>query len=317
MAMQPVESSQIAAVGFDEESFTLDVEFKRGGLYRYFDVSPEVFDDLLKAGSVGSFFGKEIKGKYRFEKLGAPAKPTAVADKVESSEPVVEMPDDPQELKQHAITFSAEIRALVINTPEHYIQAAEDLKRVAAAKKAAQERVDRIKKPAYLTYQEALALEKDVLNPIIAAETYLKGGIATYRQEEERRRRAAERLLQQEAQRVADAEARKRADDLALRDAAIAEAQGDPEKAEEILMAPRDVVPAFVPPVVLQKEVPQVEGISSSKKWTFRITDETLIPRQYLMVNEPAIRSVVKALKQNTQIPGVEVYSEDSVRVRA
>jgi KTSC domain len=68
--MQPVESSLIAAVGFDPFTQTLTVEFKRGGKYLYRGVSPEVYDDFLAAESIGEFFLSKIKPVFTdWEKL--------------------------------------------------------------------------------------------------------------------------------------------------------------------------------------------------------------------------------------------------------
>ena len=69
MNRQPVSSSNIASVGYDAESSTLEVEFNNGSLYQYFDVSENVFHELLSASSVGSYFANNVKGHYRFSKL--------------------------------------------------------------------------------------------------------------------------------------------------------------------------------------------------------------------------------------------------------
>jgi KTSC domain len=68
--MIPVESSLIAAVGYDPFTHTLTVEFKRGGKYLYRGVSPEVYDDFMAAESIGKFFLSKIKGSFDWEKLG-------------------------------------------------------------------------------------------------------------------------------------------------------------------------------------------------------------------------------------------------------
>jgi len=70
MNWQPVESSQISEVGFEEPS-TLGIRFKpnkqqalagqNGSEYHYANVSPEMFTALVEAVSVGQFFGEHIK----------------------------------------------------------------------------------------------------------------------------------------------------------------------------------------------------------------------------------------------------------------
>lgn len=69
MQMKPVDSSNIAAVGYDEESETLQVEFLNGGVYQYFDVPLSVYDGLYRADSPGGYLAAHIKGRYRYSKV--------------------------------------------------------------------------------------------------------------------------------------------------------------------------------------------------------------------------------------------------------
>lgn len=47
----------------------LDLTFKSGGKYRYFDIPQNVFNDFVQAGSRGRFFQENIRSQYKFEKL--------------------------------------------------------------------------------------------------------------------------------------------------------------------------------------------------------------------------------------------------------
>lgn len=67
MEMEPVVSSQIAAVGF--ENGTLRVEFKSGSQYDYSGVPESVFLALKSADSVGRYFGANVKGSYPYQKV--------------------------------------------------------------------------------------------------------------------------------------------------------------------------------------------------------------------------------------------------------
>ncbi|MCF6205295.1 MAG: KTSC domain-containing protein [Sulfurovum sp.] len=68
--LQEVESSMLAEVGYDAESSRLVVRFTRGPLYEYLDVPLSVWEDLLGADSVGSFFSNFIRNEYTYSKLG-------------------------------------------------------------------------------------------------------------------------------------------------------------------------------------------------------------------------------------------------------
>ena len=45
----------------------------------------------------------------------------------------------------------------------------------------------------------------------------------------------------------------------------------------------------------------------------FEVTDPALVPREYLIDDETKLRKVVGALKGDTIIPGVRVYSEKAL----
>lgn len=66
MNMIPVSSSNLVAIGYDEASSTLRVEFKTGGNYDYYDVPQREFDGLRTASSHGEYLARNIKGKYRY-----------------------------------------------------------------------------------------------------------------------------------------------------------------------------------------------------------------------------------------------------------
>ena len=61
---------------------------------------------------------------------------------------------------------------------------------------------------------------------------------------------------------------------------------------------------------------PKVKGISSQDVYKWRIVNEDLIPKQYLMVNEKLINQIIKQTNGSFEIPGIEIYKEKSVRVK-
>lgn len=64
-----VASSTIRAVGYDEHSQTLEVEFKSGGIYQYKGLPKSVYDRFKAAPSKGKFLAQFIKGKYQTVKV--------------------------------------------------------------------------------------------------------------------------------------------------------------------------------------------------------------------------------------------------------
>lgn len=63
-AMQKVSSSNLSAVGYNEDSKELYVEFKNGNTYKYRDVPKQTYADLLSAESIGSKFNKSVRTVY-------------------------------------------------------------------------------------------------------------------------------------------------------------------------------------------------------------------------------------------------------------
>ena len=59
----PVESTAIRSVGYDGN--TLTVEFHTGRSYDRPGVPPEVYHGLMNASSMGAFYSKFIRGRYK------------------------------------------------------------------------------------------------------------------------------------------------------------------------------------------------------------------------------------------------------------
>jgi len=62
---QRVESSAIAAIGYSKRRHILEVEFTNGPIYRYLDVPPAVYRDLMSAESKARFYDSNIRRHYR------------------------------------------------------------------------------------------------------------------------------------------------------------------------------------------------------------------------------------------------------------
>ena len=69
MERTAVRSRDIAIVGYDAESSTLEVVFRRGGVYHYFNVPEGVYHGLMSAPSRGIYFDRHIKHEFRYQKM--------------------------------------------------------------------------------------------------------------------------------------------------------------------------------------------------------------------------------------------------------
>ena len=196
------------------------------------------------------------------------------------------------------------------------------LKSIKGLQKQINETFDPIVKAAHLAHKEAKSQKSKVEAPLKEAEGIIKPKIAAYNAELEKQRRAEEdriRQEQEERERKAREEAEKAEEEARLKVAAEAEEVGmSEEEVDEILDHALPVEVAPVQPVApAPAPVPKMSGVSTRKKWLYRITDATAIPREYLMIDEKKIGGVVRAAKGAVIIPGVEPYSEDVVSARA
>ncbi|MCZ2102631.1 MAG: KTSC domain-containing protein [Chitinophagales bacterium] len=69
MNRQTVNSSNIASVGYDEATSTLEIEFLNNSIYQYFDVPQHIYQVLMNADSHGKHLAQNIKGVYRYSKV--------------------------------------------------------------------------------------------------------------------------------------------------------------------------------------------------------------------------------------------------------
>lgn len=69
MERKSVSSSNIASIGYDEATSTLEIEFLNNSIYQYFDVPQHIYQGLMNADSHGQYLAQNIKGVYRYSKV--------------------------------------------------------------------------------------------------------------------------------------------------------------------------------------------------------------------------------------------------------
>lgn len=69
MERTPVSSSSIADIGYDEATLTLEVGFRNGTVYQYFDIPHAIYQEFMASSSKGTFLSAQIKNHYRYVKL--------------------------------------------------------------------------------------------------------------------------------------------------------------------------------------------------------------------------------------------------------
>lgn len=64
-----VVSDMMSSVGYDSSTAVLEVEFRNGYVYEYFDVPRDHYDALLAAPSKGRYFNASLRGKFHHRRL--------------------------------------------------------------------------------------------------------------------------------------------------------------------------------------------------------------------------------------------------------
>ena len=194
---------------------------------------------------------------------------------------------------------------------------------------------------AFDLHKTLVKQEKSFLAPLQTAESAIKSKISTFlaeqekiRQEEQRKARekaeAEERRAREEKERqqreweAKEKAKREEAEKLAAegkeeeaRKARLA-ADKAAEKAEEREQQAAEV---HVPAPIVDSKVEQQKGISAKVNWKFEIVDEEKVPNEWKIVDEPAIGKIVRGIgnkdRVEKMIPGIRVWSESTVSVRA
>jgi hypothetical protein len=190
-------------------------------------------------------------------------------------------------------------KSLVIKTGEAFEEAAGFLKSIKGSLATIEDwRIERTK-PLNDTVRKLNADAKEASAPWLEMERILKGAMITYSDEQDRLRA----LEQRRANEAAEKE-RQRLQAIADK----AAAKGQEGKAETFAERAASVVAP-----VAQQAAPKVASVTVPVVWVFEITDEALIPREYLSVDESKIRKVVTALKGGTNIAGVRAYAQKRI----
>jgi hypothetical protein len=59
----------LAAVAYEPEPRTLYLRFRSGGVYGYFEVPEDLYQEFLQAESRGRHFLSRIRGQFRYQRI--------------------------------------------------------------------------------------------------------------------------------------------------------------------------------------------------------------------------------------------------------
>lgn len=180
--------------------------------------------------------------------------------------------------------------ALAITSDEIVKSATNDLSIISTLKKAMDDKRKTLLAPLKAQMDDIRETYNYLMAPVLEADKITRGKILAYRQEQERKRQEAEDIARMERE-------------AAERKAALT---GEP------VVVPEAVEGPAAAPDRYHAEMGTL-GKSLLHKW--EVLDFALVPDQYKKIDAGAITNVVKASKGKIVIPGIKVWSEESLRV--
>ena len=69
MEREQVSSSNVKSIGYNINTSILEVEFKNGRVYQYFNVPINVYNAFINASSIGKYLNSNIVGVYKYTEL--------------------------------------------------------------------------------------------------------------------------------------------------------------------------------------------------------------------------------------------------------
>jgi hypothetical protein len=331
-----VDSSMLASIGYDPATLTMEALFKREGLYSHPDISPDHFERVLHPGpehdhSVGKAYNALIRplrsGRKIGTKLGepldgvtaegapepAPRIREALTASLDAAPAAAPLPAEVQAVESKSSSLAVQALEIKVTDPDTQVLAADMLITVAQMQTEIEQTFAPMKSAAYTAHRVICQQETNLKAPLVAAEAALKRQIAEFVTEQNRLAAAADEEARRQAQIAANREAEAASVDQALEQAVKLEARGDIKAAEAVLANPAPVSPRYMAPARTQPNVARTPGISTKEGWDFRITDYHAIPREYMLINETAIRAAGKNTQGRAKIAGIEFFPKTVV----
>ena len=217
-----------------------------------------------------------------------------------------------RELETKALTLAEEARLLAVTDQPSYELAAERLLAVADLRREIVAHHEPLKRSTHAAWQQILAAEKRLLDPVTDAERVYKSAIAAYEGEQRR--------IEAEARAKAEAEVRRMAEEQREREIEQAEAEGaDLAEVTAMIAAPLPTIR----PQGQQPAFQSARGITTATNWKGEVVSLELLVKavaagkatsSLVMANETAINQLARATRGTLEVPGIRFFSQATVR---
>jgi hypothetical protein len=215
------------------------------------------------------------------------------------------------ETRTKALAIPDQARAIIVRDQATLDAAKLFLHDVDALQAEIDETFDPQISQAHKLHKSLLAEKKKFSEPLERAKTIVGRKAADFLAEQERDRREAERKrleAEEKAREVAE---------KAVNTAEKLEADGKDKAAAAVVNQAHNRVDEILGAAPEVPEELDTSGLTVREDWKFSIVNEALIPREYLMPDEKKIGRIVRALKDQANIPGIRAYAEKGVATRA
>lgn len=228
------------------------------------------------------------------------------------------------ELQKVGAAILAEVEQFrIVTTDEQSALAASMGARLKGQRAIVAELYDEPIDKAYALHKDLCTRRKTLDDPLKQAIEVVRSSVGAYESRKkaeadrlERERQEVIRKAAREAEELRQrqlAEARALEEDRRLQEAQKLADAGRTVAADAMLAAPvvvavPPVVEVYTPPPVVYTKPADVKRTTENWKW--RILDIDAVPREYMILDETKIGRVVRALKGETRIPGIEAFND-------
>ncbi|MCK4497272.1 MAG: hypothetical protein KAU24_03695 [Candidatus Aenigmarchaeota archaeon] len=200
------------------------------------------------------------------------------------------------ELRTQSSHFPERAGFIVVNSQNTLNRANDFLKDIKAFLKHLDDFFDDNIARLHKAHKEAKAQKTHFEDPPKRALAIVREVIRKYLVEQEGLRREAEEKARQEKEKK-------------FEEARELEKEGKKEKAEEIRKE-ETALATPLPPVV------KANGTHLRTHWTWQVVDIDKVPKEYFVLDALKINSIVRAMKDKTNIPGIRAFQESTVATR-
>lgn len=207
--------------------------------------------------------------------------------------------EDTQKLKDLEIrvsSFPDRASFIAVHSQATLDRANDFLKTIKTFQKQLDDFFDENIKRLHKAHKEAKAQKTQFEEPLNRAEMIVKEEIKKYLVEQDRIRREEEEKIRQEKERQFE-----KAREL--------EKAGEKQGAEQIRKDETSLATPLPPPV-------KADGTHLRKHWTWEVEDLEKVPKDLFILDTLRINSIVRTMKDKTNIPGIRVFQEPTIATR-